>query len=134
MTMNAAPILETAGELEFVLPHDGRGDPRGGMHPTLRANKSRVAWVLYAPDHRVYRVRILLTPEEEGGFSVHAPSLPGAVSQGDTEEEALAMIQDAAREILRAYDDLGEQARWNRDPVATEQGQIERWVVIDVDG
>ncbi len=32
---------------------------------------------------------------EEGGYIVSVPELPGCVSEGDTFEEALAMIQDA---------------------------------------
>lgn len=36
----------------------------------------------------------------EEGFSVWVPGLPGCVSQGATEEEALANIADAVREYL----------------------------------
>ena len=32
---------------------------------------------------------------EEGGYVVSVPELPGCVSEGDTFEEALEMIQDA---------------------------------------
>jgi predicted RNase H-like HicB family nuclease len=44
----------------------------------------------------------------EEGFSVSCPGLPGCWSQGDTEAEALANIQDAIREYLVAIDDLIE--------------------------
>ena len=36
----------------------------------------------------------------EEGYSVSCPGLPGCWSQGATEEEALANIQDAIREYL----------------------------------
>jgi predicted RNase H-like HicB family nuclease len=39
--------------------------------------------------------RILLTPEEEGGFSVTVPSLPGCYTQGDSIEEAINMAKEA---------------------------------------
>jgi predicted RNase H-like HicB family nuclease len=36
----------------------------------------------------------------EEGYSVSVPGLPGCWSEGDTEEEALANIEDAIREYL----------------------------------
>jgi predicted RNase H-like HicB family nuclease len=36
----------------------------------------------------------------EGGFTVLVPALPEIVTEGDTEEEALAMAQDAIRLVL----------------------------------
>ena len=38
---------------------------------------------------------------EEGGYIASVPELPGCVSQGDTFEQALEMIQDAAEGWLR---------------------------------
>ena len=38
---------------------------------------------------------VVLIPAEEGGYTVVAPALPGCVSEGDTEEEALENIKDA---------------------------------------
>ena len=39
---------------------------------------------------------VILHPDlEDGGFWVECPALPGCASQGDTVEEALAMIKDA---------------------------------------
>lgn len=38
--------------------------------------------------------------ESEEGYSVWVPGLPGCVSQGETEEEALANIADAIEEYL----------------------------------
>ena len=45
-----------------------------------------------------YRVAL---QESEEGFSVWVPGLPGCVSQGTTEEEALANIADAVREYMK---------------------------------
>ena len=45
------------------------------------------------------RYRVALQ-ESEDGFSIWVPGLPGCVSQGTTEEEALANIADAVREYL----------------------------------
>jgi predicted RNase H-like HicB family nuclease len=51
------------------------------------------------------KYKIVLKQSEEG-YSVSCPGLPGCWSQGETEEEALANIQDAIREYLAARDDL----------------------------
>jgi antitoxin HicB len=39
--------------------------------------------------------QVVLMHEDDGGFSVTVPALPGCVSQGETREEALAMICEA---------------------------------------
>jgi len=49
-----------------------------------------------------YKIAIHRTDE---GISVSVPALPGCWSEGDTEEEALANIQDAIREYLAALED-----------------------------
>jgi predicted RNase H-like HicB family nuclease len=38
---------------------------------------------------------VVLIPAEEGGYTIVAPALPGCISEGDTEEEALKNIRDA---------------------------------------
>lgn len=51
---------------------------------------------------------VVLTREDGGGYSVTVPALPGCVSQGETREEALAMIREAIEgylESLAAHDD-----------------------------
>jgi predicted RNase H-like HicB family nuclease len=45
------------------------------------------------------KYQVAVIPTEEG-YSVCCPGLPGCWSQGNTEEEALANIQDAIREYL----------------------------------
>ena len=42
------------------------------------------------------KLRIILEPQEEGGYTVYIPSLPGCVSQGETVEEAMQNIKEAA--------------------------------------
>ncbi|MEX0715480.1 MAG: type II toxin-antitoxin system HicB family antitoxin [Planctomycetaceae bacterium] len=49
-----------------------------------------------------YKIALHRTDE---GISVSVPALPGCWSEGETEEEALANIQDAIREYLAALDD-----------------------------
>ncbi len=45
-----------------------------------------------------YHYTILLHPDqEEGGYTVTVPALPGVVTEGDTLEEAIAMARDAIK-------------------------------------
>jgi predicted RNase H-like HicB family nuclease len=42
------------------------------------------------------KLKVLVWPEAIGGFSVSIPALPGCHSQGETLDEALANIREAA--------------------------------------
>jgi antitoxin HicB len=50
---------------------------------------------------------VVLEPQEDGGFTVLVPALPEVVTEGDTEEEALADAQEAIRAILAYRRDHG---------------------------
>lgn len=39
--------------------------------------------------------KAIFDPQEEGGYTVTVPSLPGCISEGDTFEEAFANIKEA---------------------------------------
>jgi predicted RNase H-like HicB family nuclease len=41
------------------------------------------------------KLRIVLEPSEDGGYTAFIPALPGRVSEGDTREVALANLQEA---------------------------------------
>ncbi len=41
------------------------------------------------------KITVVLEPQEEGGFTVYAPSLPGCISQGENRGEALKNIGEA---------------------------------------
>lgn len=51
------------------------------------------------------KLKIVLEPTEEGGFTVTVPVLPGCISEGETREEALANIREAIELYLDAVDD-----------------------------
>ncbi|MEW5884905.1 MAG: type II toxin-antitoxin system HicB family antitoxin [Armatimonadota bacterium] len=54
---------------------------------------------------RVFEVE--LYPGEDGWWVVECPSVPGAISQGRTQEEALEMIKDAIKLCLETRRELG---------------------------
>jgi predicted RNase H-like HicB family nuclease len=51
------------------------------------------------------KLKVLLRPESDGGYSVSVPALPGCHSQGDTREEALENIREAAELWLEVADE-----------------------------
>src|SRR5919109_4686148 len=59
---------------------------------------------------------VILEPAEEGGFVVHVQALPEVVTEGDTEEEALAMAKDAIELVLESRREPGE-------PIPVEVGK-----------
>ena len=64
------------------------------------------------------KLKIVLEPSDEGGFTVYAPSLPGCISEGETEEEALANIREAIELYVQP------------DPVELQPGAVTREVVM----
>lgn len=51
------------------------------------------------------KVKVVLETSEEGGFTVYVPSLPGCISEGGTEEEALGNVREAIELYLEPTDD-----------------------------
>jgi len=51
------------------------------------------------------KLKIILEPSDEGGYTVYVPSLPGCISEGDNKEEALANIKEAIELYLEPVED-----------------------------
>ncbi|HEX8684458.1 MAG TPA: type II toxin-antitoxin system HicB family antitoxin [Ardenticatenaceae bacterium] len=51
------------------------------------------------------KLQVVLEPDEEGGYVVYVPSLPGCISEGETVEEALQNIQEAIDLYLEPIED-----------------------------
>ena len=51
------------------------------------------------------RLRVVLEPSEDGGYTVYVPGLPGCISEGDTREEALDNIREAIELYLETVED-----------------------------
>jgi antitoxin HicB len=54
-----------------------------------------------------YQFSIILEPQAGGGFTVLVPALPEVVTEGDSEEEALANAEEAIRAVLSYRQDHG---------------------------
>jgi antitoxin HicB len=64
-----------------------------------------------------YRYTIILQPDqEEGGYTVTVPALPGCITQGDTMDEAIAMAKDAIRLHIEALQAEGQPVPQEDEP------------------
>jgi predicted RNase H-like HicB family nuclease len=65
---------------------------------------------------KVLQYDVVFEREEDGGYSVWVPDLPGCCSQGDTLEEAIEMIKEAMALYLEDADkDEIEQGSIHKD-------------------
>ncbi|MBI2917965.1 MAG: type II toxin-antitoxin system HicB family antitoxin [Chloroflexi bacterium] len=71
------------------------------------------------------RFRVILETNEEGGYTVWVPVLPGCISEGDTREEALSNIKEAIELYLESLDADGE-------PIPAEESFEEAVVEVAV--
>lgn len=49
-------------------------------------------------------INVVIEPQDEGGYTVYVPSLPGCISQGETKQESILNIKEA----LMLYLEPGE--------------------------
>lgn len=66
------------------------------------------------------KLKIVLERSDEGGYTVFVPSLPGCISEGESEQEALENIREAIDLYLEPVED-----DWIK-----EEGQLIRDLVI----
>jgi predicted RNase H-like HicB family nuclease len=61
------------------------------------------------------KIKIVIEPGQDKGYTVYVPSLPGCISEGDTREEALSNIKEAITLYLEPIED---------DQIDGKQGEI----------
>jgi predicted RNase H-like HicB family nuclease len=66
------------------------------------------------------KIKVILESSDDGGFTVYAPSLPGCISEGDTEEEAISNIKEAIELYLEPTED---------DFLSSEHSKIKELVI-----
>ena len=71
------------------------------------------------------KFRVILDPNELGGYTVTVPLLPGCISEGDTKEEALANIREAIELYMESLQADGE-------PIPAEEAIEEALVEVTV--
>jgi antitoxin HicB len=68
-----------------------------------------------------YQYTAVFEPAIEGGFTVTVPALPGLVTEGDTLDEARAMVKDAIRGYLESLIKNGEEIPLESGPANVER-------------
>lgn len=66
------------------------------------------------------KLRVVLQPSEEGGYTAYVPSLPGCISEGEDIDDALLNIQEAIELYLEPVD----------QETNTEEGMIVRELIV----
>jgi len=85
-----------------------------------------------ACEEHAVQCHVLLCPEEDGGYSAHALKLPGVVSQGETEQEALDNIKAAFRDTIHVYREEGMDIPWSAVEMEDRpKGSKEKWIVVN---
>ncbi|MDD2388765.1 MAG: type II toxin-antitoxin system HicB family antitoxin [Desulfobacterales bacterium] len=51
------------------------------------------------------KLKIVLEPSDEGGYTVYVPGLPGCISEGNTRKEAMINIKEAIELYLEPVED-----------------------------
>jgi len=71
------------------------------------------------------KFRVILEPNELGGYTVIVPLLPGCISEGDTRDEALANIREAIELYIESLQADGE-------PIPSEEAVEETVIEVPV--
>jgi predicted RNase H-like HicB family nuclease len=88
-----------------------------------------ITWT--TPAGTCYRCEVVLEPEPDGGFSVFASDLPGAASQGATEEDALTNIVESLTGAIASYKAHNEPIPWSRPEEELSPLAKIRWVFVN---
>jgi len=52
-----------------------------------------------------YFYKVILEPQEEGGYTAYVPKLPGCVSEGEDYQEALQNVREAVELYLEVLEE-----------------------------
>ena len=101
-----------------------------GPEESLRPDAG-AEWRVFEPGKR-FRALGIVEQDEEGSFVAFSPSLPGAVSQGDSPDKALEGLCEALAGCIETYLAAGSGIPWDRDADFAGDAVLRRWIDIDV--
>ncbi|MEK7186602.1 MAG: type II toxin-antitoxin system HicB family antitoxin [Patescibacteria group bacterium] len=74
---------------------------------------------------KILKYTAIFEPAKEGGYVVSVPALPGCITQGETFEEAVAMIKDAMKGYLEVLKNEGEEIPQEQSNVVITQVAVQ---------
>lgn len=69
-----------------------------------------------------YHYKVVIEPQEEGGFTAYIPSLPGCVTEGETYEEVVSNIKEALELYLETMKEKNQTIK--SDDVRIEEMHV----------
>ena len=102
----------------------------GSAPDESESKKPDLLWRSYNPGER-YRV-LAAVKKEEGEFVSYCLSLPGAVSCGDTAEEAIENLRKAVAGCILSYRDAGQEIPWTDASGSDDKYDFTEWIDVDV--
>jgi antitoxin HicB len=100
-----------------------------GNMPTIGDDIS--LWKLHDPG-TVFLALAVVEKDPEGGYTSYTPSLPGAVSQGQTPEEAMENLREAIVGCIESYREAGKAVPWVHDPEEPADTVLCEWIGVHV--
>ena len=101
------------------------------LSPPARGEVSITALQIFDPP--VHEFVAAICPEHEGGFSAFAVHIPGVISEGESEEEAVQNIREAFGLMLESCRSHGEPLPYSPRSIVESVEEC-RFVVVKVDG
>ncbi len=104
--------------------------PKTEKNTPSRGSVVKMKWTIQNPPPHEFLA--IICPEEEGGFSIYAATIPGVISQGETEDEARQNIAEAFLAMLEACRKRGEPLPYSARPVIDVTPDCRRiWIALD---
>lgn len=93
------------------------------------------------PPKPTYQLAVAILEETEGGYSIFSLNLPGVISQGNTEAEAIANVKDAFKAVMQYLTSENKSPDWVHD-YSKEVEEVKKdypnrfkikWITADVE-
>lgn len=77
---------------------------------------------------KILKYTVIFEPAEEGGYVASVPSLPGCMTQGETFEETVLMVQDAISGYLRVLKEEGQEIPYEKEDLVVTKVAVHGFI------